>query len=212
MWKIFIEYDDKSKLTLTGKHKDIPVELASKCYIEYVKSSVCNATYQQYPKKDHKLIPLTTKIMELQKGNVATGEEPLTLRELQQMAGRPVWCPEAESYGIIKCDDIGHWAGQPFLRGSWYGETPGCGADFEYDIQKRKLECYSVGEEKEIAKPLKQKSDAFGDTTMVCPNCESAAVINPYRKGRELYPHCPWCGKKLKEAEDETEKENQQAE
>ena len=24
MWKIFIEYDDKSKLTLTGKHKDIP--------------------------------------------------------------------------------------------------------------------------------------------------------------------------------------------
>ena len=45
-----------------------------------------------------------------------------------------------------------------------------------------------------------------------CPNCESAAVINPYRKGRELYPHCPWCGQKLKEAEDETEKENQQAE
>ena len=73
------------------------------------------------------------------------GEKPLTLRELQQMAGRPVWCPEAESYGIIKCDDIGHWAGQPFLRGSWYGETPGCGADFEYDIQKRKLKCYSVG-------------------------------------------------------------------
>lgn len=45
MWKIFIEYDDKSKLTLTGKHKDIPVELASKYYIEYVKSSVCNAIY-----------------------------------------------------------------------------------------------------------------------------------------------------------------------
>ena len=91
MWKIFIEYDDKSKLTLTGKHKDIPVELASKYYIEYVKSSVCNAIYQQYPKKDHEPMPLATKIMELQKGNVATGEEPLTLRELQQMAGRPVW-------------------------------------------------------------------------------------------------------------------------
>lgn len=24
MWKIFITYDDKSKVTLTGKHKDIP--------------------------------------------------------------------------------------------------------------------------------------------------------------------------------------------
>ncbi len=28
MWKIFIEYDDKSKITLTGKHKDIPLRLA----------------------------------------------------------------------------------------------------------------------------------------------------------------------------------------
>ena len=35
MWKIFIEYDDKSKLTITGKHKDIPVELANKYYRAY---------------------------------------------------------------------------------------------------------------------------------------------------------------------------------
>ena len=68
MWKIFIEYDDKSKLTITGKHKDIPVELANKYYREYVKNSVCNATYQQYPKKDHEPMSLATKIMELQKG------------------------------------------------------------------------------------------------------------------------------------------------
>ena len=77
------------------------------------------------------------------------------------------------------------------------------------NIIGRKLKCYRVISEKDVPKPLKQKADAFGDTTMVCPNCESAAVINPYRKGRELYPHCPWCGQKLKEAEDETEKENQ---
>lgn len=68
MWKIFIEYDDKSKLTLTEKHKDIPVELANKYYREYVKNSVCNATYQQCPKKDHEPMSLATKIMELQKG------------------------------------------------------------------------------------------------------------------------------------------------
>lgn len=68
MWKIFIEYDDKSKLTLTGKHKDIPVELANKCYGKYVKNRVCNATYQQYPKKDHEPVSLATKIMEIQNG------------------------------------------------------------------------------------------------------------------------------------------------
>jgi len=79
---------------------------------------------------------------------------------------------------------------------------------------QRKLDAWRAAikaVKKDVPKPLKQKSDAFGDTTMVCPNCESAAVINPYRKGRELYPYCPWCGQKLKEAEDETEKENQQA-
>lgn len=68
MWKIFIEYDDKSKLTLTGKHKDIPEHLAKKYYREYVKSYVCNATYQQYPKKNHEPMSLASKIMELQRG------------------------------------------------------------------------------------------------------------------------------------------------
>lgn len=67
---------------------------------------------------------------------------------------------------------------------------------------QRKLDAWRAAikaVKKDVSKPLKQKSDAFGDTTMVCPNCESAAVINPYRKGRELYPYCPWCGQKLKE-------------
>lgn len=82
MWKIFIEYYDKSKLTLTGKHKDIPVELASKYYIEYVKSSVCNAIYQQYPKKDHKPMPLATKIMELQKGEGSNGKRTINTERI----------------------------------------------------------------------------------------------------------------------------------
>ena len=29
-------------------------------------------------------------------------EEPLTQHELQEMAGKPVYCPEIESYGIVK--------------------------------------------------------------------------------------------------------------
>lgn len=53
MWKIFIEYEDKSKVTLTGKHKDIPLRLALKYHNEYVGGRICKATYQQYPKKDH---------------------------------------------------------------------------------------------------------------------------------------------------------------
>lgn len=27
----------------------------------------------------------------------------LTIEELKQMAGQPVWCPEEEAYGIVMC-------------------------------------------------------------------------------------------------------------
>lgn len=35
----------------------------------------------------------------------------LTIEELKQMPGQPVWCPEEEAYGIVMCDKIGQWAG-----------------------------------------------------------------------------------------------------
>lgn len=40
----------------------------------------------------------------------------LTIEELKQMPGQPVWCPEEEAYGIVMCDKIGQWAGIPFLH------------------------------------------------------------------------------------------------
>lgn len=66
MWKIFIVYDDKSKLTITGKHPDIPLLLALKYRKEYVSWRSCAATYQQYPKKNHPSIPLGEKIAKLE--------------------------------------------------------------------------------------------------------------------------------------------------
>lgn len=66
MWKIKVEYDDKSKLTLTGKHKDIPLRLALKYYHDYVNGRRCKAVYQQYPKKNHDEMDLFDKIEELE--------------------------------------------------------------------------------------------------------------------------------------------------
>lgn len=70
--------------------------------------------------------------------------KPLSISELKEMAGQPVWCSDTESYGIVKCDKIGSWAGIPFLHGSWYNEENGISSDFEYDIQRRELKCYRV--------------------------------------------------------------------
>ena len=64
---IRIEYDDHSKCTLRGKHKDIPLRLAYKYYLQYANSiSVTKCEYQQYPLKDHKPMDLTEKIEELE--------------------------------------------------------------------------------------------------------------------------------------------------
>ena len=112
-------------------------------------------------------------------------QKPLTIEELKEMAGQPVWCPDEEAYGIVMCDKIGQWAGIPFLHGVWYSNDDGVGVEFNHNIIGRKLKCYRVISEKETA--------------------------NLYRKCREIYPYCPWCGQKLQEVQDETEKENQQA-
>ena len=100
----------------------------------------------------------------------------LTIEELKQMAGQPVWCPEEEAYGIVMCDKIGQWAGIPFLHGVWYSNDDGVGVEFNHNIIGRKLKCFRIEDKKEIAMPLRD---------------------------REIYPYCPWCGQKLKEAEDE---------
>lgn len=69
-------------------------------------------------------------------------KKPLTLEKLQQMAGKPVYCPEIESYGIVKYETIGIWAGVPFLVGAWHND--GAAVNFEYNIIKRKLKYYRV--------------------------------------------------------------------
>lgn len=65
MWKIFFEYEDGDKITLTGKAKDIPLWLAEKYQKRYGIHST-KATYQQYPKKCHESMTLLEKIEKLQ--------------------------------------------------------------------------------------------------------------------------------------------------
>mgnify|MGYP005910528883 FL=1 len=69
-------------------------------------------------------------------------QEPLTQQELQEMAGKPIYCPELESYGIVKYETIGDWAGVPFLVGARH--FGGVAVNFEFDIAERKLKCYRI--------------------------------------------------------------------
>ena len=68
---------------------------------------------------------------------------PLTPEQIRQMRGKPVWCPEVESYGIIALDKIGNWADKPFLKFFWLpSEDANCGTDCNYDVEARGLTLY----------------------------------------------------------------------
>lgn len=60
MWKIFFEYKDGSKVTITGK-KTVTEELLMKYWLRY--GVVADtAIFQQYPKKKHTPISIMDKI------------------------------------------------------------------------------------------------------------------------------------------------------
>lgn len=63
----------------------------------------------------------------------------LTLDELREMPGIPVYCDTMECYGIVKVENVGKWAGKPFLIGAWHDNN--VAVNFEYDIEKRDLKC-----------------------------------------------------------------------
>ena len=120
----------------------------------------------------------------------------LTVEELREMAGQPVWCPEEDAYGIVMCDKHGKWAGIPFLHGVWQQDE--VGVEFNHNIIGRKLKCYRIEDKKEVPMELVPKIDDYGNGKMVCQSCGEAAVFNPFRSPAETYPYCPWCGQKLK--------------
>lgn len=64
MWKIYFTYSDDSKITITGKQKDISLKMAEK-YQNFYGRKCSEAVYQQYPKKEHEPVSLESKIKEL---------------------------------------------------------------------------------------------------------------------------------------------------
>ena len=62
--------------------------------------------------------------------------EPLTLEELREMDGQPVWVEEINHWALIDIETGGRWSGIPFVV---WAEN---GAKFCYNIKARNLHCY----------------------------------------------------------------------
>lgn len=61
---------------------------------------------------------------------------PLTIEELRQMHGEPVWLDDEKVWGIINIDEYGQWSGKPFV--TFYYKSVRC----DWNIEKRALTCY----------------------------------------------------------------------
>ena len=62
--------------------------------------------------------------------------EPLTLEELREMNGQPVWVEEINHWALIDIETGGRWSGIPFVV---WAEN---GTKFCYNIKARNLHCY----------------------------------------------------------------------
>ena len=62
--------------------------------------------------------------------------EPLTLDELREMDGEPVWVEEVEHWALIDIEKSGQWDGVPFAI---WAEN---GTKFTYNVESRGLHCY----------------------------------------------------------------------
>ena len=122
--------------------------------------------------------------------------EPLTLDQLRKMDGKPAYWIEDESYGIISVDSNGKWAGIPFFRGR-KNEV-----NFEYDIESRGIEVYSIEhtcidrdkwEQCDMCETCSNCWGAMGDKNgKRCEKCIEFSEFDPVS-------YCRYCGRPLTE-------------
>ena len=62
--------------------------------------------------------------------------EPLTLEQLREMDGEPVWIEDVKHWALIDIEKGGQWDGMPFAV---WAEN---GVKFTYNVESRDLHCY----------------------------------------------------------------------
>ena len=72
-------------------------------------------------------------------------KDRLSIDDLRQMNGLPVWCETIRTYGIVSVASIGPRAGRPFLLGVDKLTLEGISTTtFMHDIERARLTCYRL--------------------------------------------------------------------
>nr|DAU37993.1 MAG TPA: Rad50 zinc hook motif [Caudoviricetes sp.] len=128
--------------------------------------------------------------------------EPLSLEQLKQMDGKPVWCEDVERWAIVSVSDAGKWKDVPFALFEKNGGR------FEWNVEDRELSLYSYPpahidrskwEPCEHCKPSDYPPDRWGAHEFPVVGNEIYFYDTEYGWEGEEIKYCPWCGRPLTE-------------
>ena len=88
--------------------------------------------------------PQVAANLTLRKPSITPPNEPLTLEQLREMDGEPVWVEDVKHWALIDIEKGGQWDGVPFAV---WAEN---GVKFTYNVESRDLHCYRRPPEGEI--------------------------------------------------------------
>ena len=120
-------------------------------------------------------------------------KKPLTIEELRQMHGEPVWIEQENAWGIVNVVNYGDFKNEPFVTFYYKSVMRG------WNIVKRGLTCYRHNPEKHGRWVHNEDYEEWAEK-YVCSVCNRNALTDgDYR--HELTDYCPDCGARMLEDE-----------
>lgn len=87
---------------------------------------------------------------------------PLTLEQLREMDGQPVWDEDVERWALVSVSDAGKWKGVPFAL------FVRDGGRFEWNIEGRELSLYPYPPAQQRWIPVSEKEPGRNQDVLIC--------------------------------------------
>lgn len=101
------------------------------------KNPVCQAIPERVVKQRSEIERNELAITALLEKQERDQPKLLSIEELQQMSGEPIWVEDFKMWAIVSCETEGYCANIPFANA-----VSKCGSRFGWDIVARSLRCY----------------------------------------------------------------------
>ena len=118
--------------------------------------------------------------------------EPLSLEQLKQMDGKPVWCEDVERWAIVSVSDAGKWKDVPFALFEKNGGR------FEWNVEDRELSLYSYPPA-HIDRSEWTAELIYDDCEFNLPKCSACGCRSKDAHYGHKNNFCPKCGRAMTE-------------